>query len=72
MTKLTGYILPIEEANSVVVGTREAAFYLGRQPNTLRMWASNENGPIRPIKINGRLAWKLAEIKQILSVTDEI
>lgn len=48
------------------VDTACAAFHLGRKPQTLRVWASYENGPLRPIRINGRLAWSVAEIRRVL------
>jgi hypothetical protein len=47
--------------------TAAAAFYLNRRPQTMRSWASLEDGPILPIRINGRLAWPVAGIKQLLS-----
>ena len=46
--------------------TPEAAFHLNRRPQTLRGWACLENGPIRPLRINGRLAWPVASLKKIL------
>lgn len=57
---------PIEAQMNSHVGTDCASFYLARRPQTLRIWASAENGPIRPIRINKRLAWSVAEIKQLL------
>ena len=48
------------------VDTACAAFHLGRQPQTLRVWASAENGPLRPIRVNGRLAWPVSEIRRVL------
>lgn len=50
------------------VDTVRAAFYLCRKPQTMRVWASTERGPIRPIRINGRLAWPVAEIRQLLGI----
>lgn len=47
--------------------TAQAAKALNRVPQTLRKWASQENGPIRPIRINGRLAWPLDEIAALLN-----
>ena len=46
--------------------TNDAAFHLNRKPQTLRTWACFENGPIRPIRINGRLAWLVADIKKAI------
>jgi hypothetical protein len=48
------------------INTNEAAFHLGRTPQTLRKWACYEDGPLRPIRIHGRLAWPVAQIKQLL------
>lgn len=57
---------PLESVTSSTVRTDAAAFYLNRQPQTLRAWACLENGALRPIRINGRLAWAVADIKQLL------
>ena len=46
--------------------TNDAAFHLNRKPQTLRTWAWFENGPIRPIRIIGRLAWLVADIKKAI------
>jgi hypothetical protein len=48
------------------VDTACAAYHLGRKPQTLRAWASSENGPLRPVRVNGRLAWPVAEIRRVL------
>lgn len=53
--------------NRTVINTNEAAFHLGRKPQTLRKWATYESGPLRPIRIHGRLAWSVADIKRIVS-----
>lgn len=58
---------PIGYVTSATVPTAQAAHYLNRQPQTLRAWACLENGPVRPLRINGRLAWPVAAIKQLLS-----
>ena len=50
-----------------VLTTLEAATAINRRPQTLRKWACFENGPVRPIRINGRLAWRVADIQAILS-----
>jgi hypothetical protein len=53
--------------NRTAIDTNAAAFHLGRKPQTLRKWACHEDGPLRPIRINGRLAWAVADIKRLLS-----
>lgn len=50
------------------VGTQAAAHYLGRQQQTLRGWASTERGPLRPLRVNGRLSWSMDEIRKLLGV----
>lgn len=57
---------PLEQVNRPTVPTDAAAYYLNRQPQTLRAWACLENGAIRPVRISGRLAWPVAEIKRLL------
>jgi hypothetical protein len=57
---------PLEHVTRPTVPTEQAAYYLNRRPQTLRAWACLENGPIRPIRINGRLGWGVADIKRLL------
>ncbi|MGF6870614.1 helix-turn-helix domain-containing protein [Paraburkholderia sp. MM5477-R1] len=49
-----------------VVTTEDAAAALNRKPQTLRKWACLENGPIRPVRINGRLAWRVSDLRALL------
>ena len=46
--------------------TVKASALLNRAPQTLRKWACLEIGPIRPIRINGRLAWRVSDIQALL------
>lgn len=50
------------------VDTATAAYHLNRRPQTLRGWACHEDGPLRPLRINGRLAWPVAELRRVLGV----
>jgi len=50
--------------------TEEAAFHLNRRPQTLRLWACREDGPVRAIRVNGRLAWPVAQIRKVLGVQE--
>lgn len=50
-----------------VLPTEEAAAAINRAPQTLRKWACLECGPIRPIRINGRLAWRVADLQSLLN-----
>jgi hypothetical protein len=60
-------LLPLDQLNRPTVTTREAAFLMNRKEQTLRVWACL-GGPIRPLRINGRLAWPVSEIKALLGV----
>lgn len=48
------------------VDTDCAAWHLNRRPQTLRDWACREDGPLRPTRINGRLAWKTGDLRRVL------
>lgn len=58
---------PLEQVTRPTVPTDAAAYYLNRKSQTLRSWASTEHGPIRPVRINGRLAWAVADIRCLLN-----
>lgn len=60
--------VPLEQINTPTVNTELAAYYLGRKPGTLRGWACYGKGDIQPQRINGRLAWSVAEIRSLLGV----
>lgn len=59
---------PLALETRPTVDTAAAAYYLNRRPQTCRAWACLENGPLRPIRINGRLASRVSEIKSLLGV----
>jgi len=49
------------------VPTDVAAHWLGRRPQTMRCWAMTGH-PIMPRRVNGKLAWPVAEIKVLMGV----
>lgn len=57
---------PLESVNKPNLTTREAAHYLDRAPQTLRIWKCNGTGLVRPLNILGRLAWPTAEVKRVV------
>jgi len=59
--------IPLTHETRTAIPTDAAAHHLNRKPQTLRAWACLENGAIRPIRINGRLAWPVAAIRALLS-----
>lgn len=68
MKTSTPTFAPLESVNRPAVDTAAAAYYLNRQQQTLRGWACHEDGPLRPIRINGRLAWPTQKIRDLLEV----
>lgn len=58
---------PLAQETRSAIPTDAAAHHLNRQPQTLRSWASREQGPILPVRINGRLAWRVSDIQALLS-----
>ena len=67
--QLTAQYLPLEQVTKPNLTTAETAHYLNRRPQTLRVWACLENGPIRPHRIGGLLAWPTASVKVLAGVT---
>lgn len=59
---------PLDREHRAGVETACAAYHLNRAPQTLRIWACKENGPIRPRRINGRLDWPTAELRKLCGV----
>jgi hypothetical protein len=68
MAQLSTTTTPLERETRANLPTPEAAFHLNRAQQTLRLWAMREDGPLRPIRIHGRLAWPVAELRRILQV----
>lgn len=60
---------PLESVTRPTVETSAAAFYLNRRPQTLRCWAVYQDGAINPLRIAGRLAWPVSELKRVTGVT---
>lgn len=61
--------VPLAQETRAYITTAEAAFHLNRAQQTLRIWACRDGcGPIRAIRVNGRLAWPVAELRRVLGV----
>jgi hypothetical protein len=58
----------LDRETRTAVDTATAAYHLSRQPQTLRGWACKEDGPLRPTRVHGRLAWPVAELRRVLGV----
>jgi hypothetical protein len=66
-TNGTRYVSLAAETRAAV-DTATAAYHLNRQPQTLRGWACKEDGPLRPVRVHGRLAWNVADLRRVLGV----
>ena len=65
--------VPLASETRVALPTFEAAYHLNRAEQTLRLWAMHDGaGPIKPLRIHGRLAWPVAEIRALLGVENEL
>jgi hypothetical protein len=67
-TPLATYYPPLEAITKPGLTTCEAGYYLDRKPQTMRAWACREDGPLRPVRINGRLAWPTSAVKALVGV----
>ena len=56
----------IQDERRAAVPTDCAAFHLGRKPQTLRIWAAYQRGPLAPIRVHGRLAWPVDALRKLL------
>ena len=65
----SGQFPPLESVTRPTVETAAAAFYLNRRPQTLRVYACYEAGPLRPLRVHGRLHWKTDDLRLLLGVT---
>lgn len=68
MSAITFQPVALEHETRAALPTPEAAFHLNRAQQTLRLWAMREDGPLRPMRINGRLAWKVSDLRRVLGV----
>ena len=68
MAMLTTQLTPLAHEPRSALPTAEAAAHLNRAQQTLRLWAMRDEGPIQPIRVHGRLAWPVADLKRVLGV----
>jgi hypothetical protein len=60
---------PLEQVTKPNLTTAEAAFYTGLRPQTLRLHACKQTGPLRPIRFCNRLHWPRAAVAALVGVT---
>jgi hypothetical protein len=59
---------PLDKETRAALPTPEAAFHLNRATQTLRLWAMRNDGPVKCLRVGGRLAWPVAQIKALMGV----
>jgi hypothetical protein len=57
----------LKELQSQHVSTTEAAQALHIKAQTLRLWACRQRGPIAPVRIGGRLRWRVSDIEALIN-----
>lgn len=58
----------LEHVTRPYLTTAETAYYLNLKPQTLRVWACYESGPLRPMRLVGRLGWRTDQVRELLRV----
>ncbi len=61
--------VPLALETRAALPTNEAAYQLNRAEQTLRMWAMRDDGPVKCIRVGGRLQWPVADIKRLMGVS---
>ena len=61
-------LTPLEQESRTAIPTAEAARHLGRAKQTMWLWACKVSGPIRPVRVAGRLLWPVADLRNLLGV----
>ena len=69
MAARTIQLTPLAQETREALPTREAAAHLSRAQQTLRIWACREDGPLRPLRVHGRLLWPVSELRRVLGVS---
>jgi hypothetical protein len=60
--------VPLAQETRAALPTPEAAYHLNRATQTLRLWAMRNDGPVKCLRVGGRLAWPVADIKRVMGV----
>ena len=63
--------IPLHQEARTHVTTVLMCWHLSKKAQTARGWASKETFPdgLRPLRVNGRLAWPVAGIRKVLGVS---
>lgn len=67
-SRLTATGPTLRDEKREFICTEDAAYHLGRSPQTLRMWGCKGSGLLTPIRIGRRLAWRVSDIRRLLGI----
>jgi hypothetical protein len=56
------------KSGTSLVGHTDFAKVMGLKANTIRVWATRGNGPIKPVIINDTYKWRLSDIRNLVGV----
>ena len=66
---MTKSFTPLRDETRSHVSTANAAWHLDKTDQCLRLWAMNGSGPVRPVKVGGRLMWPVDQIRAVLGLS---
>lgn len=69
MAAKTFQLVALDHEKRAALPTNEAAYHLNRAEQTLRLWAMRNDGAVKCLRVNGRLAWPVDQIKAVMGVT---
>jgi hypothetical protein len=60
---------PITEEQRELIPNECLAYHVNLKPKTTRdSWAGLGRGPIAPVRVNGRVYWRTADVRKLLGV----
>ncbi|CAG4892244.1 helix-turn-helix domain-containing protein [Paraburkholderia saeva] len=57
----------LNSQHDVMLTTAEAASLIRHSPKTLYQWACYQTGPVRPVKVQRKLLWRLSDLQALLN-----
>ena len=57
---------PLAQVTCPVLTTAEIAFYTKTQPQTWRAHSCKQTGPIKPLRVLGKLRWSTDAVRRLL------
>lgn len=58
---------PLEQVTKPNLTTAEAAHYMNLRPQTMRLMACRQTGPVRPVRFCSRLHWPTDAVRAIVT-----